>query len=184
MSNPAQLCSPLLAKERTRILLGSYRQDETADAEVYVASVATVLAHYPAEVVERVTDPFHGIQSRLKWLPNIAEVREACDEVMRPYREQLARQIEADRTRQLIAGPIAIDAGGAGSCRRIVVRHHPAGARRESRRRSAGRQRRRSGARTPPGRSADRRFTLSDEARRKFNLAQGTEPPVASTEGT
>lgn len=39
-----------------------------------------MLAEYPAEVVDYVCDPRTGIPRRLKWLPTVAEIAEACDE--------------------------------------------------------------------------------------------------------
>lgn len=37
-----------------------------------------VLAHYPPAVMERVVHPMHGLPGRLKFIPTLAEIREAC----------------------------------------------------------------------------------------------------------
>src|SRR5262245_5000966 len=50
------------------------------DPQTYSAAVAAVLGDgYSREVVEYVTDPRTGIPSKQKFLPAVAEVREACD---------------------------------------------------------------------------------------------------------
>jgi hypothetical protein len=53
---------------------------------MYGAALQAVLGEYPRDVVEFVTDPRTGIAARLKWLPSIAEVHEAC----REHRAELA----------------------------------------------------------------------------------------------
>jgi hypothetical protein len=65
--------------DRATLLFSCYRRDEAHDPKVYVAAAAAVLGCYPVKVIERVTDPRTGIASDIKFLPNIAEIREACD---------------------------------------------------------------------------------------------------------
>lgn len=65
-------------------MFGCYRRDQAADAETFTAAVTMVLAHYSAEVVKAVTDPFGGLPGRKTengWsgLPDVAEVKEACE---------------------------------------------------------------------------------------------------------
>lgn len=43
-------------------------------------AVAATLAEYAQEVIEYVTDPRTGLPAKLKWLPSVAEVREACED--------------------------------------------------------------------------------------------------------
>jgi hypothetical protein len=43
-------------------------------------AVAATLAEYPKEVVQHVTDPRSGLPAKLKFLPSVAEVREACED--------------------------------------------------------------------------------------------------------
>jgi hypothetical protein len=71
--------SQALAIQRTALLFGCYRKGDANDPEIYTAAIAATLADYPAEVVEYVTDPRTGLPSKLKWLPTVAEVREACE---------------------------------------------------------------------------------------------------------
>jgi hypothetical protein len=65
-------------------MFGCYRRDQAADADTYTAAITMVLAHYSAEVVKAVTDPYGGIPSRKTengWsgLPDVADVKEACE---------------------------------------------------------------------------------------------------------
>lgn len=103
---PIGPCSPSFAAERTRVLLGCYRQDQWPDPEVFVPAMAAVLAHFPADIVEIVTNPFHGLPSRSKWPPTIAEVRAACDEEMRPRLDRLARERRVYETGLLLAAAL------------------------------------------------------------------------------
>lgn len=68
------------AAERARILFGCYRKGEANDPEIYTAATTAILAEYSAEVIQRVTDPRTGIPRKLKFMPNPAEVAEACDQ--------------------------------------------------------------------------------------------------------
>lgn len=68
------------------MMFGCYRKQDANDPEIYVAAVTAVLSEYPREVIESVTDPRTGLPSRLKWLPTVAEVKEACEAVMWPIR--------------------------------------------------------------------------------------------------
>lgn len=73
---------PQTAANRALLLLGSYRKGDAEDPDTYATAVAAVLSQYPADVVQRVTDPRTGIAGRSKWLPNPSEVREACEAEM------------------------------------------------------------------------------------------------------
>jgi hypothetical protein len=66
--------------QRAAMLSACYRKDEANNPEMYGAALQAVLGEYPPDVVEFVTDPRTGIAARLKWLPSIAEVHEACRE--------------------------------------------------------------------------------------------------------
>lgn len=43
-------------------------------------AIAATLAEYSPEVIEYITDPRTGLPAKLKWLPTVAEVREACED--------------------------------------------------------------------------------------------------------
>lgn len=93
--NATTTCSPAFAAERARLMFGCYRRSDAADPETYTAAVAMVLAHYPAEIVKAVTDPYGGLPARKTdsgWsgLPDVADVKQACEgEAVR--RERLAK---------------------------------------------------------------------------------------------
>lgn len=60
-------------------MFGCYRKADANDPEIYTAAVAATLAEFADDVAEYVTDPRTGLPAKLKWLPTIAEVREACE---------------------------------------------------------------------------------------------------------
>lgn len=70
---------PQTAATRALMLLGCYRKGDAEDPDTYATAVAAVLSQYPADVVQRVTDPRTGIAGRSKFLPTVSEVREACE---------------------------------------------------------------------------------------------------------
>ena len=67
------------AAQRARLLFGCYRKGDANDPETYVAAVTVVLAEYSGETIRRVTDPRTGLPRTNKFMPNPAEVAEACD---------------------------------------------------------------------------------------------------------
>lgn len=60
-------------------MFGCYRKADANDPEIYTAAIAATLADYEPEIIQYVTDPRTGLPSKLKWLPTVAEVREACE---------------------------------------------------------------------------------------------------------
>jgi hypothetical protein len=89
------------ALQRAQILLGCYRRDDAADPETYGGAVAAVLAEYPPDIVQRVTDPRSGIPSRSQWLPTVKEVRDACEEI--DQRRRAMAQMKKHEAEQLAA---------------------------------------------------------------------------------
>lgn len=61
-----------------KMLFSAYRLDQFADPDGFMAQAAIVFSQYPLDVIEYVTDPLTGIQSKNKWPPNIPEIHEAC----------------------------------------------------------------------------------------------------------
>jgi len=69
--------------ERAKVLFGSYRRGDANDPDMYVASIAAVLACYEPELIRRVTDPRIGISTHEKYrtfMPNSGELKAYCDE--------------------------------------------------------------------------------------------------------
>jgi hypothetical protein len=102
---PPLTCPDEVAAKRAAILLGCYRKGDAEEPEIYAAALASVLASYPQEVSYRVTDPRTGIAGRSKWLPTVAEVREACEAEMAPYRAEEARKARREATEAVLASP-------------------------------------------------------------------------------
>jgi hypothetical protein len=90
-------CPPEKALDYATLLLGCYRKAECDDPEVFVTAAIAVLTHYPEDVVKAVIDPFSGLPSRSKWVPQIPEIREACDGINAAARrrEEQATRIKA-----------------------------------------------------------------------------------------
>lgn len=81
-------CRADYAAERAKLLIGGYPNARPHDPEVYAASVALLLASYPADVVRAATDPRDGLQSRHVFPPSLAEIKGALEEEMRPLRRR------------------------------------------------------------------------------------------------
>lgn len=94
-----------LAANRARILIGCYRKSDAGDPEIYARAVIAVLCRYPESVAVAVTEPATGIPARLKWLPAIAEIVEACELAAEPILRQLEREKIAEEQRKLLAAP-------------------------------------------------------------------------------
>ena len=84
-----------MATGRARILLGCYRRGEAEDPETYTGAVIVLLSSYPETVVLRVTDPRTGLPGKVKFLPTISEVKDACEAEMGPIRRAIERDNRA-----------------------------------------------------------------------------------------
>lgn len=73
------LCPKAEAVEFADQLTGFYPAREVNNPKAYVAGMAALLASYPRDFVKRVCSPVDGLPTRLKWLPTLADVREALD---------------------------------------------------------------------------------------------------------
>lgn len=60
-------------------LVNYYPAREVNDARSYIAALTALFAAFPRAFAKRVCDPVTGLPSRLKFLPTLAEVREALD---------------------------------------------------------------------------------------------------------
>ena len=90
----------LFAAERAKVLFSSYRRGDANDPDRYLASIIAVLSEYPEETIRFVTDPRTGIQNRFPdWMPNVPQVKLACEEHYGPTRRAIER--EANERRQL-----------------------------------------------------------------------------------
>lgn len=99
-------------KKAALTLLGCYRTGDAHDPQIYITAVIAVLSDYPQDIIDMVVDPRGGLPSKVKWLPTIAEIKAACEEIAAPRRRvvewderaksQLAERklLEAQGTRQ------------------------------------------------------------------------------------
>ncbi|MBA3241594.1 MAG: hypothetical protein H0T60_10260 [Acidobacteria bacterium] len=86
-------------------MLGCYRKDDVSDPAAFLGGVTAILAKYPVEVINIVTDPALGIPARIKFLPALAEVREACEREYEPMRRELEREKRFTETQELLTSP-------------------------------------------------------------------------------
>ena len=94
------------ATERVGLLLGQYAKARPHEPAIYIAALAAILSEYPREVIEYVTDPRTGLANSQKWIPEPAEVREACEAQMAPIRRQLQREALQLKNKQSLPPPI------------------------------------------------------------------------------
>lgn len=96
-TEPEEVALKVYAAERSRLLFGCYRKGDANDPDTYVAAVTAVLAKYPRDVIRSVTHPASGLPTKLKFLPSVAEVHDACEELMTARREEAARKKRIER---------------------------------------------------------------------------------------
>lgn len=66
--------------------------------------IAAVLTCYPVEIMKEVSDPRWGIATKIKWLPTLYDVKEACEAAMQPlYRREREAAHVAERRQRLSA---------------------------------------------------------------------------------
>lgn len=95
-------CDPATAAFLAGRLFRCYRVGEASDPETFVAMATATLCDYPEMIVRRVC---YGVPRQSKWLPSIAELRQACETAMRPLREADRSEAERRRTRAILAAP-------------------------------------------------------------------------------
>lgn len=72
------------AIQRAKVLFGGYRRNDANDPEIYVSSIAAVLALYDEDLIREVTDPRTGIATTEKFaafLPNPGELKARCEAI-------------------------------------------------------------------------------------------------------
>lgn len=63
---------------RVEMILAGYRKADYQNPEAFMMQAAMNLMRFPKEVIEYVSAPTTGIQTRSKWPPSLAEIVEAC----------------------------------------------------------------------------------------------------------
>lgn len=69
--------------------------------------IAAVLTCYPVEIMKEVSDPRWGIATKIKWLPTLYDVKEACEAAMQPVYRREREAAHAAERRQLLSAPTA-----------------------------------------------------------------------------
>lgn len=84
----------------TAALLGSYRKGEAGDPEAYMTAVVAALVQYPQSVVDSVMALTGKFRLTHRWPPDAAEVAEACEAEMAPFRRQQEAERQAEERRR------------------------------------------------------------------------------------
>lgn len=95
-SVPMMTCSEEMAAKYAKVLVGCYRRGEAEDAPVYARALIALLKTYPENAVRSVTDPRSGLPTKIKFLPTIYEVKEACEAQIAPLLAAEARRRRMD----------------------------------------------------------------------------------------
>lgn len=67
------------AVEMAKFLMGMYPARQVNNADVFMTAASALFAAYDQDFIKRVCDPIDGLPSRLKYLPTIAEIKEALE---------------------------------------------------------------------------------------------------------
>ncbi len=94
------------------MIFSAYRRDDFADPDTFVLQLGIVLERYPDDVIGELSHPLSGIQRRLKKPPSIADIVEACEDIMEarpgpavvPQIEPPADPVMQARVGELMAG--------------------------------------------------------------------------------
>ena len=70
------------ASSAVRSIMRVHARTDVDDPAAYAMAAAAILSEYPVGVLLRVSDPRTGIVRRVKFLPRLAELAEACDAEM------------------------------------------------------------------------------------------------------
>lgn len=96
-------CDPRTAARKAAQLFGCYPRNEANDPEMFITAATALLACYPEVVADRVCDPVRGLPIKNKFLPAIAEIREACEREMIWHDAVERRERERRHTAEVLA---------------------------------------------------------------------------------
>lgn len=92
------------AAKSVAIILASYPQRNVNNADVYVSQLTTLISEYPPGIAEELCHPSKGIVGSSKFLPTVAEVKAAADQMMIDRRVQ-AHLIELEKRKKALPPP-------------------------------------------------------------------------------
>jgi hypothetical protein len=103
-SQPDRQAREAYAEKCAAILISAYRKADCENPEMWLTNAVTMLGQYPGAVMAEVCNPRSGLQTRSKWLPTIAEIREACDRVLAEHQAR-ERRTHLNEHRVLVDTP-------------------------------------------------------------------------------
>jgi hypothetical protein len=81
--------------------MGAYNRSDFEHADIYARTCVAVLRQYPDMVVESITDPATGIQTKAAYPPKVAELRAACERSYTSFlaikKHQMRKETAAER---------------------------------------------------------------------------------------
>lgn len=101
--NTSDGCDPRIAVRLATQLFGFYRASTANDPETFIAGAAKWLAQFPEPIARLVCDPVMGLPGTNEWLPNLAEIRVACEKLMAPVYAERKREALRLHTAQVLA---------------------------------------------------------------------------------
>ena len=78
-------------------LLSWYRKSDDWNTDEFLTGIAANLAQYPKDIIDEVCHPAKGIASRMKFPPNAAEIRDACEAIQQPRLKAARKQEQIDQ---------------------------------------------------------------------------------------
>lgn len=99
-------CTEKEAAELVTVLMGCYRRGEVESPEIFVRAAIAMFRTFPFSACRAVVDPVKGLPSKLKWLPSIAEIREALDAEIAPSLRMAERENARRQAAPLLAAPV------------------------------------------------------------------------------
>jgi hypothetical protein len=94
-------------------LFGYFNRSDANDPETFIAGATAMLSRYPEAVVIAVCDPMRGLPSTNKFLPAIAEIREACEREMVWHDAVVRREARRAETAKVLGDVRAAPVGTA-----------------------------------------------------------------------
>jgi hypothetical protein len=71
--------------ERVTLMMGAYRRADYDNAEIFASTCVAILRQFPDPVIDSVTNPGSGLQTRGTFPPSPAELRAACENSQRSF---------------------------------------------------------------------------------------------------
>jgi|HubBroStandDraft_1064217.scaffolds.fasta_scaffold09199_6 hypothetical protein len=112
-----------MISRQVSIMLAGYRAADFNDPSIAYAQFGAVLENYSDATIAYVTSPLTGVQSRCKFLPTIADLKEACEAVKEKdnVRYKSSRAVEETLARRKPDINYPAPKTGPGRCANLFV---------------------------------------------------------------